>query len=81
MSDLEGFALMLDHWYTGSLWKEVFRDNFRAEEADSINKREYPTNRLACIPAPLQPLIRGVLEYPQDAKITSGDFVTELERV
>jgi serine/threonine protein kinase len=71
ISDLEDFALMMDHFFTG----EPLIKNYRAEKEHikqaCENKREYKKSHM--LPAHLKDVIRALLTYPREEKITIDD--------
>lgn len=82
-SDLEGFALMIDEYFSEMTWAEEFRlkdyefRQSRVTEAED-NKRKYPQVRAARIPRQIRQLVVPLIQYPRDDSITAQDFISAI---
>ncbi len=81
-SDVEGFALMLDHAFVGNAFypiddqgKSKYRGKLR------VGMRLYPQSRREKLPESLRNLMVRVLEGVRDDSVTAQDFVKALEKV
>lgn len=73
-SDLEGFALMLDHLFVGRPF--YLRTQYDiCEERARRNERHYSAARRAHLPPNLLEVIAPMIEYPRDHTLTIDDFL------
>lgn len=79
-SELEQFALMVDHLLIGrnllSDEQGFWRKN---EETATLNKRRYSVERRAKLPRQLAQLVSAMISYPRDDSIIANDFVTAVK--
>lgn len=81
VSDLESFALLLDHVYNGSPLRNASELDVRALQRQAMNQEQlYPAERLFAVPQPLRNVMREVLIYDRGDAPTARDFITALER-
>jgi serine/threonine protein kinase len=80
-TDLQGFALMLDHLYLDSVFTDIDGiTGARHYEDAKVNKRNYPSQRAAALPKPLQDVIPPLVQYPIDTSITLDNIIEAIER-
>jgi hypothetical protein len=80
VSDLENFALMIDHLFTRKYflvcggWEQDKKEMGKAED----NYRKYPARRAKKVPKEIRTLVHDLISYPRDDSITIDDFVKAL---
>lgn len=81
VSDLESFALMIDHLLVGdSLIGADWKEGTKNETAAKENKRKYLKERRTKLPRQLKKIIPRIISYPRDNSITAKDFVEAIKQ-
>lgn len=80
-SELESFALMIDHIYNGTTWRSVdtWESSLLLDNEMMLNNKKYPSQRKRKLPFRLQKVVSGLLQYPRDDSITLEDVVREMK--
>lgn len=82
LSDLESFALMIDHLFNGETMNEGVDQwefgKIRNDEAKQ-NKKTHPAERFKKMPKNLAGVVSGVLNYPRDESLVARDFVSAIK--
>ncbi len=81
VSDLESFALLLDHIYNNAPLRDVAAINPHELRRQAMSQEQlFPDKRLSTIPTPLRDIMREVLIYERGDAPSAKDFILALEK-
>jgi len=78
-SELESFALMIDHLFFGKPIITTKNERNHKRSAKQ-NKREYPLERKGKLTPMLEQIVPPLITYPRDDSITIDDFISAIKQ-